>query len=45
MKCCLKSKKKEVVVGIYNGKLLIHKKEQNWIIWSKVDEPGVCNTE
>ena len=45
MKCCLKSKKREVVLGIYSGILLIHKKERNWVIWSDVDEPRVCNTE
>ena len=33
MKCCLKSKKREVVLGIYSGILLIHKKERNWVIW------------
>ena len=45
MKCGLKSKKREVVLGIYSGILLIHKKERNWVIWSDVDEPRVCNTE
>ena len=33
------------VVHIYNGILLSHKKEQNWIICSDADEPRVCHTE
>ena len=36
---------KKDVVHIYNGILLSHKKEQNWIICSDVDEPRVCHTE
>ena len=36
---------KEVVVHIYNGILLSHKKEQYWVICSYVDEPRVCHTE
>ena len=35
----------EVVVHIYNGILLGHEKEQNWVICSDVDEPRVCHTE
>ena len=30
---------KEVVAHTYNGILLSHKKEENWISSSKVDEP------
>ena len=33
------------VVHIYNGILLSHKKERNWVIFSDVDEPRVCHTE
>ena len=33
------------VVHIYNGLLLIHKKDQNWVIFSDVDGPRVCQTE
>ena len=36
---------KEVVAHTYNGILLSHKKEQNWISSSKVDEPKDCHTE
>ena len=37
---------KEGVVHIYNGILLSHKKEQNWIICRDVvDGPGDCHTE
>ena len=36
---------KNVVVHIHNGILLSHKKEQNWVICSDVDEPRVCHTE
>ena len=36
---------KEDVVHIYNGILLSHKKEQNWVICRDVDGPGVCHTE
>ena len=37
--------KKEDVVHIYNGILLGHKKEQNWVISRDVDGPGDCHTE
>ena len=33
------------VVQIYNDILLRHKKEQNWVICSDVDETRVCYTE
>ena len=36
---------KEVVVHIYNGILLSHKKEQNGVICRDVDRPGDCHTE
>ena len=36
---------KEDVVHIYNGILLSHKREQNRVICSDVDEPKVCHTE
>ena len=36
---------KEDAVHIYDGILLIHKKKQNWVICSDVDEPKVCHTE
>ena len=36
---------KEDVVHIYNGILLSHKKEWNWVICRDVDEPRVCHTE
>ena len=36
---------KEDVVHIYNGILLIHKKEQNWVICRDVDGPRECHTE
>ena len=36
-------KDKEDVVHIYNGILLSHKKERNWVICSHVDEPRVCH--
>ena len=36
---------KEDVVCVYNGILLHHKKEQNWVICRDVDEPRVCHTE
>ena len=36
---------KEDVVYIYNGILLSHKKEWNWVICSEVDGPRVCQTE
>ena len=31
--------------NIYNGILLSHKKERNWVICRDVDGPGVCHTE
>ena len=36
---------KEDVVHIYNGILLSHKKEQNWVICRDVDGSRVCHTE
>ena len=36
---------KEVVVHIYNGTLLSHKKDQIWVSSSEVDEPRACYTE
>ena len=36
---------KEDVVHMYNGILLGHKKEQNWVICSDVDGPRVYYTE
>ena len=33
------------MVHIHNGILLSHKKEQNWVSCSDVDEPRVCHTE
>ena len=36
---------KENVVHIYNGILLKHRKEQNWVICRDVDGPRVCHTE
>ena len=36
---------KEVVAHTYNGILLSHKKEENWISSSKVDEPKDCHME
>ena len=36
---------KEDVVRIYNGILLSHKKEQNWVICRDLDGPRVCYTE
>ena len=36
---------KEDVVHIYNGILLSHKKEQNWVICRDVDGPTDCHTE
>ena len=35
----------EDVVYTYNGILLGHKKQQNWVICSDADEPRVCHTE
>ena len=36
---------KEDVAHIYNGILLSHKKEWNWVICSEVDGPRVCHTK
>ena len=36
---------KEDAVHIYNGILLSHKKEQNWVIYRDVDGPRDCHTE
>ena len=36
---------KEVVVHIYNGLLLSHKKKRNLVICSEVDGPRVCHIE
>ena len=36
---------KEDVVNIYNGVLLSHKKEWNWVICRDVDGPRDCHTE
>ena len=36
---------KEGVAHIYNGILLGHKKEQNWVICRDVDGPRDCHTE
>ena len=36
---------KEVVVHIYNGILLSHKKEQNWVICRDMDGSRDCHTE
>ena len=36
---------KEDVVRIYNGILLMHKKEQNWVICRDMDGPRDCHTE
>ena len=36
---------KEDVVHIYNGILLSHKNEQNWVICRDVDGPRDCHTE
>ena len=33
------------MVHIYNGILLSHKKEQNWVICRDVDGPRDCHTE
>ena len=35
----------EVVVHVYNGILLGHKKERIWVSWTEVDEPRVYYTE
>ena len=36
---------KEDVVQIYNGILLRHKEEENWVICRDVDGPRDCHTE
>ena len=36
---------KEDVVHIYNGILVNHKMEQNWVICRDVDGPRDCHTE
>ena len=36
---------KEDVVPIYNGILLSHRKEWNWVIGRDVDGPRNCHTE
>ena len=36
---------KEVVVSIYNGMLLSHKKESTWVSSNEVDEPRSDYTE
>ena len=36
---------KKVVVHIYNGILLSHKKERIWVSWTDVDEPRAFYTE
>ena len=36
---------KEIVVCVYSGLLLNHKKEQIWVNCSKVDGPRTCYTE
>ena len=35
----------EDVAHIYNGILLSHKKKQNWVFCSEVNEPRDCHTE
>ena len=40
-----RSMDKEDVVHIYNGILLSHKKERNWVICRDVDVPRDCHTE
>ena len=35
----------EDVVHIYNGILLSHKKERNWVICIDMDRPRECHTE
>ena len=37
--------KKMRYICIYNGILLSHKKEQNWVVYSDVDGPRHCHTE
>ena len=36
---------KEDVVHVYNGILLSHKKEPNWVICRDVDGPRDCHTK
>ena len=33
---------KEIVVHIYNGILLSHKKKQIWVSWTEMAEPRPC---
>ena len=40
-----KPKCPEDVVHVYNGILLSHKKEENWVIYVDVDSPRECHTE
>ena len=35
----------KIVVYIYNGILLSHKKEHMWINWTEVDKPRACYIE
>ena len=44
-KCPSTGMDKEDVVHIYNGILLGHKKERNWVIYRDVDGPRECHTE
>ena len=37
--------KKMRYICIYNGILLSHKKEQNWVVYSDVDGPRHCQSE
>ena len=36
---------KAVVIYIFSGILLSHKKEQIWVSWTEVDEPRACYIE
>ena len=36
---------KEVVVHLYKGILINHKKERIWVSWAEVDERTACYTE
>ena len=36
---------KEDMAHIYNGILLSHKKEQNWVVCREVDESRDCHTK
>ena len=42
---CPPATQKKGRTHIYNGILLSHKKEWNWVICNEVDEPRVCHTE